>query len=336
MAAWAPTTAERALLGAPLEEAPIAPLVRVDAIPTGAGLRILEVNTLFSGLASSDVLARSLAGLAALRPDLESAAATPVAATSALARCFAGNGPVALLGRPPSDPIAEEYRCTAAELRRHGLADIACASIGDLASGEAGEVMMGGRRIGSLYLRGSYSDWLADLAAMLADAAWRAGRIRMVGPLAGLLADSKAALAAIDRRNSTIDALTPETLPLNGADVTLKKRRVLAAQAGWVLKPSDGFGGAGVVVGHAVTRSRWEDVVARAGPRWIAQRYEPQPSFVANGVRWWFNLNLVIVAGELVGGFARLSPHVVANIARSGLMVPLFVGRAPCATEDRR
>ena len=325
----------------------VAPLVRFDCAYDGRVLRVLEVNTIFAGLAPSDRLAELVLELdeTLSAHEIEHAPLTPVLARllgSEQARAPGETRSFALVGCGADDPIRAEYAYTVARLETHGLTG-SCATFGELRAGPEGSVRAGARDVGAIYLRGTFGDALAALGAdaVLADAL-AGGRVAVVNPVVSLLADSKAALAAIrapecrallsrDER-ALLDLHVPETFVVP-ADTERDSGGLLDTLASererYVLKPADGFGGTGITVGRECSPSAWIEHVRRARAlRYVAQRYVPHSTVAAvrgrGAAPMRLNVNLVAARGRLAGGFARWSPHAVVNIARGGAMLPLY------------
>ena len=187
----------------------------------------------------------------------------------------------------------------------------------------------------AVYLRGSFDRWglETDRLAHILSAA-RLGRVMIVNPFASLLIDSKAAFAAMwterfraslrPELRSLIEAHVPETRPLDLAEMESASRE----RHRWVLKPIDGYGGNGVLIGRERNSREWDEAIAVAlGSRYIIQEFVAQPEVPALpgriGKSFW-NLNFVVADGELVGGFTRASISEVINIALGGAMLPIF------------
>jgi uncharacterized circularly permuted ATP-grasp superfamily protein len=109
-----------------------------------------------------------------------------------------------------------------------------------------------------------------------------------------------------------------------------------------VLKPSDEYGGAGVVLGWETPADAWDAALSRAlaarDRAWIVQeriavRREPFPVCTAEGVRetdMLVDLAPFLFRGRLAGYLTRLSTTGLANVTSGGGQVPAFVvtGRA--------
>ena len=119
-----------------------------------------------------------------------------------------------------------------------------------------------------------------------------------------------------------------ETVDL--ADFISRKR------AGFVLKPSHGYGGASVLVGTAASEASWSAGIARAMDEggWIVQERveipeEEFPVFGPDGTLRFeslkVNTNPFYVGGRDVGAVTRISRDPVINVSAGGGSVPTFV-----------
>ena len=106
----------------------------------------------------------------------------------------------------------------------------------------------------------------------------------------------------------------------------------------FVLKPSDEYGGAGVVLGWEVSAGQWEDAIQAAvrdtGKVWITQekiavRREMFPQVVpGEGVQMkemLVDFSPYFFRGKLSGFLTRLSATGLANVTSGGGQVPAFV-----------
>ena len=91
-------------------------------------------------------------------------------------------------------------------------------------------------------------------------------------------------------------------------------------RTGLVLKPADGYSGAGVLVGRTATEEQWRSAVdqAIAADRpWVIQELLERPALQA--VRVWQGrlvcrpyrtvIGLFFLAGRLTGGICRAAPY---------------------------
>lgn len=168
-------------------------------------------------------------------------------------------------------------------------------------------------------------------------AAWRAGEVEVLNPFASVVGDDKALVAALSEgveeftpaQREVLERVVPWTRVLTPALAD----EVRARREEFVLKPCDGYGGFGVVVGPAASAGAWDAAVAAAlgGPRpFVVQRHVPLPrdampdlgatppgevELNAVGSLWCLN-------GRLAGAFHRLSPDAVVNVHQGGGFVP--------------
>jgi len=145
---------------------------------------------------------------------------------------------------------------------------------------------------------------------------------------AGLFdADERAALKAFVCETRLVAARSTR---LRGQQVDLPEY-LRKNREGWVLKPNEGYGGFGVVIGPEVLQADWERTLdqAIATPNsFIAQRYLPLPieEFPAAGPCrvvqsfWDFGQGCEAL-------FTRASPSTVVNVHQGGGIMPTyFVG----------
>ncbi|MCC6332509.1 MAG: circularly permuted type 2 ATP-grasp protein [Myxococcales bacterium] len=194
-----------------------------------------------------------------------------------------------------------------------------------------------GRRVDRV-VRDSLEDLLeprfAEASRPLLDA-WVKGAVAVDNPAGSVVADSKVLLS-----------LLPEVEPGPAARAAyLKTRRlerahqqaVSAARAQWVLKPSDGYGGFGVVVGPAVDDAAWSRSLCEAleAPRpFILQEYRAPPTedFPVPDEHGGVTLaarNVVLSTwvhrGCFGGVFARVHAGPVVNVHQGGGLLPVGV-----------
>jgi glutathionylspermidine synthase len=102
----------------------------------------------------------------------------------------------------------------------------------------------------------------------------------------------------------------------------------------FVLKPSHGYGGQGVVIGNEVSGSEWERAVEQALDRpWVVQERVALPSesfpVVVNGAIDFRDLKVNVgpyyIDGQYSGCVARVSMQSVINVSAGGGSVPTFV-----------
>jgi len=174
----------------------------------------------------------------------------------------------------------------------------------------------------------------------------------MVNPVRCKLLHKKTSLAVLsDERNrrlfnaeerEAIDAHIPWTRRVEERHTTFRDARVdlipflLRSRDFLVLKPSDDYGGAGIVLGWEVDHSTWEGAVQKAMTSpYIAQErivlpYECYPSLVDGRVTFqdrMLDTAPFVAHGESVDGcLTRLSTAALLNVtAGGGSTVPTFV-----------
>ncbi len=168
-------------------------------------------------------------------------------------------------------------------------------------------------------------------------AAYRARRVCMINSLRTALLHNKGVFALLH------DPLFPLT-PLERAFVARHipvtyllddagRERARPAQAEWVLKPTDGHGGRGVVLGWQVSRRDWDVALATTAPT-ILQRRAPARRSPFVDARDGSTRNLLadlapfLVRGRLAGFLCRVSPTELANVTTGGAtQVPVFVAQ---------
>lgn len=113
-------------------------------------------------------------------------------------------------------------------------------------------------------------------------------------------------------------------------------RLLLSRQNDMVLKPADGYGGLGVVVGRATSAADWERAVAEAlEGHWIAQEYvepdaEPMEFILPSGEAFTCTVpavhGLLLMGGREAGCLVRQSPAASAVLnARQGASLNIAV-----------
>lgn len=362
---WRLTDDEKLLLRKTEWPKRLAPLMRFDCMYAGGELQVMEVNTIFAGLAPSDAIAEIVAGLDEISSWKEEFGPIHHPLSPKLAHLIgSAEGAVesgrqstfALIGHTAA-PIASEYRYTLKRLAREGARGGALASVAEIRPDRAGRIRVRDCAVDTLYLRGTFPDWQAH--PEVRDGVVRAvesGSLHMINPFESLLIDSKAALAVLHHPSfqAGLDPAQLETIrrhvpytrlipPHRGGE---DEREVFDAlkcsRDAYVLKPVDGYGGAGVVVGRRCEQPDWDGLLDNlSGGRYVAQRYvEDMPAFVPAGAlpgvdHLYININLVASEGVLAGGFARGSSEPVVNIAQSGALLPLYAGQAAVQENSR-
>ncbi len=193
--------------------------------------------------------------------------------------------------------------------------------------------------------------FLSETARLRAHLA--AGETLVLPPFRDALLDDKRALALLSS-GAADELLAGDVSALAAVRAHLPWTRVLDEQAlpearakreRLVLKPADGYGGVGVVVGDSVSEWRWQtalDDALAAGstrpfvlqerqelPRVRLSPLDDAPAAAPSGdvEERWLCVSLWCHGGRFSGGFARASTDVVVNVHRGGGIVPLaFVG----------
>ncbi len=158
-------------------------------------------------------------------------------------------------------------------------------------------------------------------------AAMRANAVVVMNPLAAAIADDKSLLAPLSE-------LHPAHVPQTRVLTSNIEADVRANRAELVLKPVDGYGGFGIVVGPFVNDAEWNAAVTHAlsAGRFVVQRYVPLPrervelldgseieAFLIHSL--WFH-------PHLAGAFVRASTNPVVNVHQGGGLAPV-VFRTP-------
>lgn len=320
----------RPLLITPLPDVPV-PFFRIDAFfdPREGTLEVMEANCADpSGVGLHDALAEEAERGGA--PRVPRLWAAHLEALRAAGRCRGTPPPATNLVIDPRSPTRSDFACLAAVLGRAG---IECRL---LTPGEALDLPAG-----SLV----YHDYLYELVdgpSPSMNAAWRRAivgrKFRFVtSPHANVL-EAKAALALLSGASPGRVRGVPRvrevawTRVVRASVELAEGRRVdlprycLAAKDRLVLKPSYGYGGAGVVIGRFARRSEWERAVERALTEpglWVVQR--ACDGLVAGPRRRErVVLSLWSHLGRLTGAFVRKAAAPSVNV-RSGAALGLAV-----------
>ncbi|MDP2316093.1 MAG: circularly permuted type 2 ATP-grasp protein [Pseudomonadota bacterium] len=178
-----------------------------------------------------------------------------------------------------------------------------------------------------------------DGAALLA--AYRARRVCMVNSLRtallhckGLFAlfhDPAFALSEADR--AFVERHIPWTGLLLGDAGDALRERALHEPDAWVLKPLDGYGGQGVVLGWASDARAWARAVSEAD-RHVLQRRLPEARGAFFDVRAGeprdrlIDLGPFLARGRLAGFLCRVAEGPLANVTCGASQVPVFIDLA--------
>lgn len=252
-------------------------------------------------------------------------------------------------------PTLPEFRIVKAYLERHGVPCI-LADPRALELGADGFLYAEGRRIDVLYKRVLVNDLWAmrdDCRAFFEG--YRSGQTCVVNSLRGKIAHKKAIFALLtdpvyaDRLSATeqetIRRHVPWTRRLREGTTTDAEGRsvdlvahVRANRNGFVIKPNDEYGGAGVTLGFEQTDAGWDDALAAAltDGDCVVQatvRIRREPFRVQGDDGAWHDVPTVIdldpyLFGPLVGGcLARTSSTNLANVTAGGGTLPVFLLR---------
>lgn len=177
--------------------------------------------------------------------------------------------------------------------------------------------------------------------------ALRAGAVVVMNPLVAALADDKSLLEALStpgRWAGEVAAVLaahvpwtrvvrPREVEWEGASVSLEGL-LRSSRERLVLKPVDGFGGFGVVVGPFAADAEWTATVDAALARpgtYVAQAYRslprvPAPLLGEAEVRWEdaFVVHSLWFCPGLAGAFCRASSRPVVNVHQGGGLTPVF------------
>jgi uncharacterized circularly permuted ATP-grasp superfamily protein len=179
----------------------------------------------------------------------------------------------------------------------------------------------------------------AEVAPLLT--AYREHLVCVVNPLRSYLVGCKAILAELSgsRRITHLDAeeriAIRDVLPCTVLPDERDEAELLDRHK-WVLKPSFGSGGNGVVIGPFVSQETWEAAlqVAKRGD-WIVQRYLPIPLYAvpltasdgstSPARALYANWNPFFFCGRPAGGIARVSADPIVGISARGALLPTII-----------
>jgi hypothetical protein len=325
----------------------VAPLARIDAFCAGGHPWFVELNAESpAGMGYADALSGVFTADPAYAPTGSLRAFDTCAALVATVRDIAREWghrhrrlTVAIVDRL-SVPTAPEFLLIRDRFRRAGLV-AELVEPGDLRfDGDA--LTAGDLRIDVVFRRLLVSDLRArpdEGAALLA--AYRAGRVCMINSLRtallhgkglfALLHDPTFPLAEADR--AFIQRHVPWTGLLLGVGGDALREQALRAPEQWVLKPLDGHGGQGVVLGWATPAAAWARAVAEADHH-VLQRRLPEERDVFYDVRAGVrqerlvDLGPFLARGRLAGFLCRVSDGPLANVTSGASQVPVFVDLA--------
>lgn len=194
-----------------------------------------------------------------------------------------------------------------------------------------------GRRVGAV-VRDTTDELLLepfrDGAQPLLEA-WTRGLVPVWNPASAIAGDAKTLLEPL-RARPGMAPLMPRTLTLEPA----LRQAALEAQRGWVLKPSDGYGGFGIVIGPEVDAPTWQraiDAALAGASRFVLQAYVAPPveafPVVEDGAVVVRDRNVVLsawmVGDRFAGLFARIGPTAVINVHQGGGLIPVLSPGSP-------
>jgi uncharacterized circularly permuted ATP-grasp superfamily protein len=161
----------------------------------------------------------------------------------------------------------------------------------------------------------------------------------VINPLRSYVVGCKAVLAEMcrperiesldDEDREVVRSVLPCTMSLDEID-----RSELADRTRWVIKPTFGSGGSGVIIGRYVDESTWNEAIARARPgEWVVQRYLRIPlyrvplmtSSASALVSLYSNWNPFFFGGVASGGITRVSSDPVVGISARGALLPTII-----------
>lgn len=124
------------------------------------------------------------------------------------------------------------------------------------------------------------------------------------------------------------------TLSKEGEEVSIK-RYMLDHREELVIKPSNGAGGYGVMVGKNTEPLAWAEAIEEnvGSPSWVVQEYVEIPTIKLPVIKnhkvvmeqKYVNLSPYVFGGEYAGILGRVSDKSVINVSAGGGMIPVFV-----------
>jgi uncharacterized circularly permuted ATP-grasp superfamily protein len=332
---------------------------RLDMVFTAAasdpdpGFAFVELNADSpAGIADQMLLEQTLFRLPALRPHLGAVRAVPANAAEGLVTALresfrqrggAGAPRVAIIDWRHVDTAAEQ-RVLRQLLEERGMPAV-LADPDDLrftggrlwAQGMPAPVDVVYRRVMTAELLGRADDDHPLLQA------YRAGAVCVVNPLRSLLANKKAVFAVLTdpawahlfdaAQRAAIRQHVPGTRVLGGGATSAE---LLRRQHDLVIKPNDGYGGNGVVLGWTVSPAQWQDAIERGSVAGavVQERLHPRrlrfPTFALSGggVRWQeltLDCDPFLFQGRVEGAMVRLSAAPLSNVSAGGGVTALLV-----------
>lgn len=123
------------------------------------------------------------------------------------------------------------------------------------------------------------------------------------------------------------------TLSKEGEEVSIK-RYMLQKREELVIKPSNGAGGYGVMVGKSTDPLAWAEAIEEniGSPGWIVQEYVEIPTVKLPVIKnnkvvmeqKFLNLSPYVFGGEYSGILGRVSDKSVINVSAGGGLIPVF------------
>jgi len=181
--------------------------------------------------------------------------------------------------------------------------------------------------------------------------AYQQRQVCVVNPFSAKISGSKAFMAVLSdpqyegyfdsQQNEVKRKYVPWTRVLKESQTTYRDRQadvfeiVRTERERMVIKPTNGYGGNGVVIGKEAAQNKWESLLEKAANQpgnMTAQEYVPipeeefpflEPEFHFEKLK--VNLNPYLFGGKYAGSFVRLSKSSIINVTQGGGMVPIFV-----------
>jgi hypothetical protein len=250
-----------------------------------------------------------------------------------------GSQPVMAIADLPGTfyPLEAQIRKSAGMLRRHGLDPLVC-HLGQLSYSDGG-VWLGEQRIDILYRLFNMEDCLSPEGRSLIDPLFEAGlrrEVQIFTPMDSYLYSSKGALAILaddayrpllsPAERASVDRLLPWTNMVRPGPVQVHGRTVdllehaIAERENLVLKPTQLYGGIGVVGGWLTEPDDWRQQVEAAmdGAYVLQERVHPNVELFPgdSGLEPWALIwtQFLMTRGG-AGAWVRATPGAVPSIA---------------------
>ncbi len=177
------------------------------------------------------------------------------------------------------------------------------------------------------------------------------GHVCMVNSFKSLLGSEKSILAILcnmsfhhyftEKEKDVIHNYIPWTITLGNKEVYSRegkkmetKNFLIKNQETFVIKPSWGYGGKGVILGKHMSSDDWKEAVYKYGmdSSWVAQEYVEIPKIeipvinnghVERGSKY-FNLSPYVFGGTYAGCLGRISDLPVINVSAGGGIIPVI------------